>query len=107
MLAKLIVHAPTREEALGRATAALRATVLLGCETNLGFLGRLAADPAFARGDVHTGYLDETPSLAAEPTVSPETLTRVLAAAALVAKPVRDAADSVPALHAAIGGWRN
>jgi len=30
-----------------------------------------------------------------------------LAVAALVTRPVRDAADAVPALHAAIGDWRN
>jgi hypothetical protein len=34
-------------------------------------------------------------------------VTELLALAALVMRPVRDAADAVPALHAAIGSWRN
>jgi len=34
-------------------------------------------------------------------------LERVLAVAALATRPVRDAADAVPELHAAMGGWRN
>jgi acetyl-CoA/propionyl-CoA carboxylase biotin carboxyl carrier protein len=30
-----------------------------------------------------------------------------LAAAALLTRPVRDAADAIPALHATLGSWRN
>jgi acetyl/propionyl-CoA carboxylase alpha subunit len=107
MLAKLIVHAPSRAEALARAKAALKGTVLLGCETNLAFLARLVEDRAFVAGDVHTGYLDATPELAQEPALDPARLKQVLAAVALTAKPVRDAAEGVPLLHASIGAWRN
>jgi hypothetical protein len=35
------------------------------------------------------------------------TAARVLAAATLSLRPVRDAADAVPALHAVLGSWRN
>ena len=31
----------------------------------------------------------------------------LLGAAALQTRPLRDAAEAIPALHAAIGGWRN
>jgi hypothetical protein len=31
----------------------------------------------------------------------------LLALAALLTRPVRDAADAVPALHASLGNWRN
>ncbi|MCC4113945.1 biotin carboxylase [Aromatoleum toluclasticum] len=107
MLAKLIVHAPTRNEAIERADQALRDYVLLGCQTNAAFLRRLIRHPAFVAGDVHTGFLDANPQLAAEPAAATDTRTRLLAAASLLTRPMRDVADAVPDLHAAIGGWRN
>ena len=39
--------------------------------------------------------------------VPPDTLHALLAAASLSTRPMRDAADGVPDLHAAIGEWRN
>jgi acetyl/propionyl-CoA carboxylase alpha subunit len=107
MLAKLIVTGDTREQARERADRALADYVLLGCRSNLAFLRRLNAHQAFAAGEVHTGLLDADPSLAEEQTPEPEALLRLLAAAALVARPLREAADSVPAMHAAMGAWRN
>ena len=107
MLAKLIVHGADRTEAIDRARRALADFVLLGCETNTPFLSRLIDDPAFAEGAVHTGWLDDNPALAAEPPPDPETLTKLMATAALTTRALRDGADAVPALHAAIGGWRN
>jgi acetyl-CoA/propionyl-CoA carboxylase, biotin carboxylase, biotin carboxyl carrier protein len=107
MLAKLIVHGADRKEAIARADAALSRFALLGCETNASFLRRLVNHPAFGDGEVHTGFLDANPDLAAEPPPSPATVTRLLATAALNTRPVRDAADAIPALHAAIGEWRN
>jgi acetyl-CoA/propionyl-CoA carboxylase biotin carboxyl carrier protein len=107
MLAKLIVHGGDRAEAIARADAALARFALLGCETNTAFLRRLVNHPAFAAGEIHTGFLDANPALAADPPPSPATVTQLLAAAALSTRPVRDAADAIPPLHAAIGGWRN
>jgi acetyl/propionyl-CoA carboxylase alpha subunit len=107
MLAKLIVHARTRDAAIALGRQALRDYVLLGCKTNIGFLARLLGNPAFAAGEIHTGFLDAHPEVAAEPIVDPATLHKLLAVAALTSRPLRDAADAVPALHAAIGAWRN
>jgi acetyl-CoA/propionyl-CoA carboxylase, biotin carboxylase, biotin carboxyl carrier protein len=107
MLAKLIVHGSDRREAIARADVALARFALLGCETNAAFLRRLLNHPAFVAGEIHTGFLDANPELAAEPAPSPVTVTQLLAAAALSTRPVRDAADAIPPLHAAIGGWRN
>jgi acetyl/propionyl-CoA carboxylase alpha subunit len=107
MLAKLIVHGGDRSEAIARADAALSRFALLGCETNAALLRRLVNHPAFAAGEIHTGFLDANPELGAEPPPSPATVTRLLAAAALSTRSVRDAADAIPPLHAAIGGWRN
>lgn len=107
MIAKLIVRGANRDEAIARADAALRDTVLLGCKTNTAFLRRLIAHPAFVSGDVHTGFLDANPGIAAEPALSNSTLQALLAVAAMHTRPLRDGADAVPDLHAAIGKWRN
>ncbi|MFO1329947.1 MAG: biotin carboxylase N-terminal domain-containing protein [Rubrivivax sp.] len=107
LLAKLVVSGDDRASVLARADAALRDTVLLGCKTNLGFLRRLLQHPAFVAGDIHTGFLDQHPEIAAEPALTEAQLQALLAAAALACRPVKDAADAVPALHAAMGAWRN
>jgi acetyl-CoA/propionyl-CoA carboxylase biotin carboxyl carrier protein len=107
MIAKLIVRGTDRSEAIARADAALRDTVLLGCKTNTAFLRRLIAHPAFVAGDVHTGFLDANPQIAAEPEIGSATLQALLAAAALSTRPMTDAADAIPDLHAAIGSWIN
>ncbi|MEG8221832.1 ATP-grasp domain-containing protein [Sphingomonas sp. HH69] len=107
MIAKLIVHAADRQQALEKADAALRDFVILGCRTNIAYLRRLLADPDVRAGAIHTGLIGEKPELAADPTLDRETVRALLAAAALSTRPVIDAAKAVPTLHAAIGGWRN
>jgi acetyl-CoA/propionyl-CoA carboxylase, biotin carboxylase, biotin carboxyl carrier protein len=107
MLAKIIVHSPTREEAALKAEHAMRELVLLGCETNASFLARILGDEGFLRGEVHTGYLDENPQIATGGDSASADVSRFLAAAALLTRPVRDSADAVPDLHAALGEWRN
>ncbi|KRQ09633.1 acetyl-CoA carboxylase biotin carboxylase subunit [Bradyrhizobium manausense] len=105
MLAKIVVHSATRREAALKAAHVMRQLVLLGCETNADFLARLLMDDTFLSGQIHTGYLDENPHLAVGQCGSD--LPAILAAAALLTKPVRDAADNVPKLHAELGKWRN
>ncbi|QHO77736.1 biotin carboxylase [Bradyrhizobium sp. CCBAU 051011] len=105
MLAKIIVHSPTRMEAALKAHRAMRELVLLGCETNVSFLTRILHDKAFLSGHVHTGYLEENPHIASSEPASD--LSDFLATAALLARPVRESADAVPELHVALGSWRN
>jgi acetyl-CoA/propionyl-CoA carboxylase biotin carboxyl carrier protein len=107
MLAKLVAHGADRREAIARARVALEHFVLLGCATNAAFLDRLLAHPAFARGEIHTGFLDAHPELAAEPPIDSGTTLALLAAAALSQPQVLEAARAVPEPHASIGGWRN
>ena len=57
MIAKLIVHGPNRLTALNRLAAALRASRVAGCTTNIGFLSQLAQQDDFVRGDVDTGLI--------------------------------------------------
>jgi acetyl-CoA carboxylase biotin carboxylase subunit len=59
LIAKLIVHAETREGAIARALAALRRFVILGVRTNIPFLLRLLADAEFAAGRMHTRSVDD------------------------------------------------
>ena len=107
MIAKLIIRGKYRDDAIAKADKALRETVLLGCKTNTAFLRRLIQHPAFVAGDVHTGFLDANPQIAAEPEMAKTTLHALLSAASLSTRPMRDVADAVPNMHAAIGGWRN
>jgi acetyl/propionyl-CoA carboxylase alpha subunit len=107
MLAKLIVTGADRTEAIGRADEALRDFVLLGCRTNTAFLRRLLSHPAFINGEIHTGFLDAHPEIAAEPALPQATLERLLGLAALHTRSMREVADALPDLHAAMGAWRN
>lgn len=107
LLAKLVVHAPTRHATLAKADQALREFVLLGFRTNIGFLRRLINDQAVQAGDLHTGLIDEKQQLLVEPSPNPTQARAILSAAALTLRNVRDTADAIPALHAEIGAWRN
>jgi 3-methylcrotonyl-CoA carboxylase alpha subunit len=57
MIAKLIVHGSTREEALTRMDAALAQTHIAGVTTNVQFLRRVVATPAFARAALDTALI--------------------------------------------------
>jgi acetyl/propionyl-CoA carboxylase alpha subunit len=58
MLAKLIVHAPTREGAITKMLAALDATVVEGIASNVAFLRRVIDHAAFRAGRTLTGFVD-------------------------------------------------
>jgi len=59
LLAKLIVHAGTRREALARLSEALTETAVIGVTTNRGFLNWLVNHPAVLRGQTFTPLIDE------------------------------------------------
>lgn len=58
MIAKLIVWGEDREQALLRLRRALAESMVVGTATNVEFLGRIAAHPAFAAGGVDTHFID-------------------------------------------------
>ena len=58
MIAKLIVHAPTRAEALAAMLKELDDAVVIGPKTNLAFLRALLRSREFAAGTVDTGFID-------------------------------------------------
>ena len=58
LLSKLIVWGQDRDEALRRLRRALAEYEVLGIKTTIPFHRRLAADPAFAAGDMDTRFLE-------------------------------------------------
>jgi len=58
LLAKIITCGASRDEALAKMRAALRATSIAGIETNLQYLEQLAASSLFAQGAMTTRALD-------------------------------------------------
>lgn len=58
MIAKLIVHAPTRSLALAKLEGALRETFVAGPRTNLSFLARLLATRSVREADLDTHLIE-------------------------------------------------
>jgi geranyl-CoA carboxylase alpha subunit len=57
MIAKIIAHAPTREEAIRKLAAGLDDTAALGVATNVGFLARCLRHPVFGAGAATTAFI--------------------------------------------------
>ena len=58
MIAKLIAHGKTREDALDRLADALDQTIVIGPRSNAGFLAALCRAPGFRKGEFDTGFID-------------------------------------------------
>jgi acetyl/propionyl-CoA carboxylase alpha subunit len=76
MIAKLIAHGPTREEALARLGDALAKTEVAGVTTNLPFLRWLVAHPALRAGETTTAFLVDHPPLSEPPAALPDPVWR-------------------------------
>lgn len=64
MIAKLIVYAPTREEAIAKMKWALAEFIVQGVDTNIDFQLSLIRDPVFESGKYDIGYLSRfTPNM--------------------------------------------
>ncbi len=81
LLGKLLVHAPSRDEAIRRMARALDEFALDGVETSVPFLRRVMAEEDFRAGRLSVRYLEEHPGL----TVPHEPGDRHLRTAAAVA----------------------
>ena len=57
MVAKLIVHGQTREEALARLDEALAQTRIVGLTTNVQFLRYVVRSPSFAQANLDTALI--------------------------------------------------
>ncbi|MGN6551831.1 MAG: acetyl/propionyl/methylcrotonyl-CoA carboxylase subunit alpha [Pararhizobium sp.] len=101
LMAKLIAHGATRDEALAGLGAALAGTEVAGVVTNLPFLRRLLAEPSFAAGDVDTGLIDRAlPELVSPSPIDP----RALVIAAVVASGMTAFGGTDP--FEALGPWQ-
>jgi propionyl-CoA carboxylase alpha chain len=59
MIAKLLVHAPTREQAISRMREALNGFVIRGISSNIPFQAALLGHPKFRSGAFNTGFIAE------------------------------------------------
>jgi acetyl-CoA carboxylase, biotin carboxylase subunit len=84
MLAKLIVHAPTRPLAIARMRRALLELTIEGIETSRGFHVRVMDHPAFQSGDISIQWLEQTLDELTAPTHDPATLRLAALGAALL-----------------------
>ncbi len=58
MIAKVIAHAATRDEALAKLAGALGETIVAGPKTNVAFLKKLCEAKEFRAGQFDTGFID-------------------------------------------------
>jgi propionyl-CoA carboxylase alpha chain/3-methylcrotonyl-CoA carboxylase alpha subunit/acetyl-CoA/propionyl-CoA carboxylase biotin carboxyl carrier protein len=107
MLAKLIIHGKTRNEAIERAQKAIADTLILGITTNIDYLARIIAHPAFAAGQIHTGFISQYSDDLNPPALTKEQRHLLLAAAALSSREFTNPEFDAIEPYASIGNWRN
>ncbi|WP_157245729.1 biotin carboxylase N-terminal domain-containing protein [Nonomuraea typhae] len=100
MLAKVIAHGATRQEAIRKLTRSLKTATLHGLTTNRDFLLNILKNPDFVDGRTHTDFLDEH-----HLTTTPEPTDLEALAAALAMAAERRAGAGV--LTTLPSGWRN
>jgi acetyl-CoA carboxylase biotin carboxylase subunit len=89
MLAKLIVHAPTRALAIARMRRALLELTIDGIETSRSFHLRVMDHPEFQSGDISIQWLEQTLPALTTPASDVGALERVAIAAAMAAEAER------------------
>jgi len=100
MVAKLIAHAPTREQCIDQLAAAVDRTVLLGLESNRAFLGRLLRHERFRAGrDVSTAFIER--EFGAAESRQPQPDAKLWALAAWISVAGAPEAECTPS------AWRN
>ena len=102
LLAKLVAWGADRAEAIQRASDALAATVVLGVATNLARLRAIVAHPAFAAGELDTGFIEAHAAELRTPEVPPPLAVAALVLALRLARSRRKAPDPWQSL----GPWR-
>jgi len=107
LLSKIVTWGQDRPEAIERMRDALRRTVVLGVVTNIARLRAIVEHPAFAAGELHTGFIEEHLS---ELSPSPCPPLEAIAAAAAALRRRGDARAgarrSAPDPWASLGAWR-
>jgi 3-methylcrotonyl-CoA carboxylase alpha subunit len=86
MIAKLIVHGASREEALKRMSQALRGCEVVGPHTNVEFLQRIVTSVPFSTGDLDTGLIERHHDALFAPVQKPFLEALALACGALMTR---------------------
>jgi acetyl-CoA carboxylase biotin carboxylase subunit len=105
LLAKLTVHAESREAAIDRALAALRAFPVLGIRTNVPFLVRLLRHDDFRAGRVHTGFIEQHLETLVTTPAPPPAAVAAAEAAAVPAAPATGGPGAAADPWTTIRGW--
>ncbi|HEX5086601.1 MAG TPA: biotin carboxylase N-terminal domain-containing protein [Nocardioides sp.] len=101
MLAKVVAHAPTREQAARKLTGVLSRARIHGVQTNRDQLVMVLRDERFLAGEVSTAFLSEASRLAA---LAPRPPTAAHAAAIALAERARESRTVQQGIPVA---WRN
>lgn len=108
MVAKLIAWGETREESRLRLLHLLKQTHISGVKTNVAFLQRILAQPSFAKGYVHTGFIEEhTTDLFTPNQPLPPLFWQLAGAAWILSSPPQISFEDPHSPWAAASGWRN
>lgn len=107
MLSKLVVHGETRERAISRSIEVLKQMSFLGVTTNIAYLSRILEHPAFRKGEIDTGFIDEHRVTLAREELSMKERRILLATAALSNRDFCERVEAVPEPYASIGDWSN
>ncbi|HEX2889095.1 acetyl/propionyl/methylcrotonyl-CoA carboxylase subunit alpha [Vineibacter terrae] len=105
MIAKIIVHGRDRDAALLRLQRALAETEVVGVRTNTALLARIAAHPAFAAGDVDTGFIERHKAVVLPKAAPADDRVVALATLARLLEWRREAADRAAASAEPTSPW--
>ncbi|MBX7073415.1 MAG: biotin/lipoyl-binding protein [Pirellulales bacterium] len=106
LLAKVIVHAPTRAEAAARLAETLARAQIHGLRTNRELLVRLLEHPEFLAGQTDTHFLERHAPVELGRPLGDAAATRLHAVAAALAMQARNR-QAAPVLARIPSGWRN
>jgi 3-methylcrotonyl-CoA carboxylase alpha subunit len=107
MLGKLIAWGENREEARQRLLAMVSETAVGGFKTNLVFLQRILAHPAFAAAELDTGFIERHQGvLLPDATTLPAEFWQLAGEAMRQSEALRQRADDVHSSWASNSGWR-
>src|SRR5579864_8835443 len=104
MIAKLIVHGATRDEALARMSRALRRCEVVGPHTNVEFLQRIVTSEPFSTADLDTGLIERHYDALFAPVQKPFKEALALACGALLTREGGTAHGASP--WDALSHWR-
>ena len=90
MIAKLIVHGDTREQALARLDAALAQTQIVGLSSNVQFLRHVVKSEAFAQAKLDTALIEREKAVLFQQTAVPTPLAVAIAVAQQMSKSYRE-----------------